>query len=82
MGSIDLHAHFKGAEVPGTEMTPLRLSLLDAILYSLKGNREIGVVAYEPKQNLLIREFDEELSARLRIQAIGLTRAMPISGAI
>lgn len=75
MGSIDLHAHFKGAEVPGTEMTPLRLSLLDAILYSLKGNREIGVVAYEPKQNLLIREFDEELSAHQRLPTLSDAQA-------
>ncbi|BBO69409.1 hypothetical protein DSCA_33390 [Desulfosarcina alkanivorans] len=39
-----------GKNVPEREMAPVRLSLMDAILYSLKGNREIGVVAYEPEQ--------------------------------
>ena len=33
-----------------TNMTPVQLSLLDAIRYSLEGNREIAVVAYEPQQ--------------------------------
>jgi outer membrane protein TolC len=33
-----------------TEMTAVRLSLNDAIRFSLEGNREIGVVSYEPKQ--------------------------------
>jgi outer membrane protein TolC len=37
---------FKGSV---TKMTPVRLSLTDAIRYSLEGNREIGVVAYEPQ---------------------------------
>ncbi len=38
---------FKGAV---TKMTPVQLSLIDAIRYSLEGNREIGVVAYGPQQ--------------------------------
>ena len=37
-------------EGPVTEMPPVRLSLLDAIHYSLLGNRGIDVVAYEPRQ--------------------------------
>ena len=40
----------KLSEGPVTEMTPVRLSLLDAIRFSLLGNRGIDVVAYEPRQ--------------------------------
>ena len=37
---------------PVTGKKPVRLSLLDAIRYSLEGNREINVVSYTPKQAL------------------------------
>ncbi len=40
----------KVSESPATGMPTVRLSLLDAIRYSLKGNWEISVVSYEPKQ--------------------------------
>ena len=40
----------KLSEGPVTEMPPVRLSLLDAIRFSLLGNRGIDVVAYEPRQ--------------------------------
>ena len=40
----------KLSEAPLTELTPVRLSLLDAIRFSLMGNRGIDVVAYEPRQ--------------------------------
>ena len=38
------------AGVVPTGSTAIRLTLMDAIRYSLKGNREIGIAAYDPKQ--------------------------------
>ena len=40
----------KLSEGPVTERSLVRLSLLDAIRYSLAGNRDINVVAFEPRE--------------------------------
>jgi outer membrane protein TolC len=46
---------------PQPESTAVRLTLMDAIRYSLEGNREIGVAAYDPKQAQAQLESDESV---------------------
>ncbi len=52
------------SSIAGVEMTgstAVRLSLMDAIRYSLEGNREISVAAYDPKQAQAQIESEESV---------------------
>ena len=46
---------------PGSESTAVRLTLMDAIRFSLEGNWEISVAAYDPKQAQAQLESEESV---------------------
>ena len=50
-----------GADTPGSESTAVRLTLMDAIRFSLEGNRDISVAAYDPKQAQAQLESEESV---------------------
>ena len=50
-----------GADTPGSESTAVRLTLMDAIRFSLEGNRDISVAAYDPKQARAQLESEESV---------------------
>ena len=50
LAASETNGHPARSEAASRAIKAVRLSLMDAIRFSLQGNREIGVVAYAPKQ--------------------------------